>query len=180
MNEGKFLRGAERIVPAFFRGTLVANRLATEGSVTPMGAELIQPEFFTAGKLIAQGVGFKTVTEKEIQNAIFEAKRFDEAKKIERNKLLNELNNAYMELEAAEKQGKSTDAAYAKMNTIIEKMITYSLANPYRPFETENINSSLRRKAEARAKATVSGGLTAESDEVLYYLMRMTKLGLNK
>ena len=171
INEGQFLRGAERIMPAQFRGSAVALRLGKEGSETPTGMRLLDPEFYTTGKLVAQGVGFKTVTEEQISKANFAAKGYVNTLEIDRNQFLKRLNNAYRAIEKAD--SKDTDSLWLKFNGIVDEMIEFSKVNPVVAFTSEGINTSLRSKVEAREKSKYTKGLSASSDKQLDLLMQL-------
>jgi hypothetical protein len=171
MNEGQFLRGAERIMPAQFRGLAVALRLGKEGSETPTGMRLLDPEFYTTGKLIAQGIGFKTVTEEQISKANFAAKGYENKLEIERNQFLKRLNNAYRAIEKAD--SKDVDSLWLKFDGIVDEMIKFSIVNPVSAFTSEGINTSLRSKVEAREKSKYTKGLSTSSDKKLDLLMQL-------
>jgi len=171
MYEGQFLRGAERIIPAQFRGLAVALRLGKEGSETPTGMRLLDPEFYTTGKLIAQGIGFKTVTEEQISKANFAAKGYENKLEIERNQFLKRLNNAYRAIEKAD--SKDVDSLWLKFDGIVDEMIKFSIVNPVSAFTSEGINTSLRSKVEAREKSKYTKGLSTSSDKKLDLLMQL-------
>jgi len=171
MYEGQFLRGAERIIPAQFIGLAVALRLGKEGSETPTGMRLLDPEFYTTGKLIAQGIGFKTVTEEQISKANFAAKGYENKLEIERNQFLKRLNNAYRDIEKAD--SKDVDSLWLKFDGIVDEMIKFSIVNPVSAFTSEGINTSLRSKVEAREKSKYTKGLSTSSDKKLDLLMQL-------
>jgi hypothetical protein len=179
MNEGNFNRGVERILPAGLKQFATMYRLSQEGSRTPTGNKLLEKEFFTAGKLIMQGAGFKTVTEAELQNGIAEGKKFQISLDKERSRLLNLLNSAYMNIETAREKGISTDRADAKFDSIIDKMIEFSIVNPVFGYTEEGIEDSIKSKAESRAKSEFFGGFSAATDEKLQFLFDIANPNFN-
>ena len=58
-NNGQWERGVEKMLPAFFRGAMKSYRLNTEGLKTTKGDEVMNAEYYTTGKLIAQSMGFE-------------------------------------------------------------------------------------------------------------------------
>ena len=50
-------------------------RLKSEGAITTKGDELMDPEFYTTGKLLAQTLGFGSTEVAQVQKANFMAKQ---------------------------------------------------------------------------------------------------------
>jgi hypothetical protein len=73
--KGQFNRGLEKFAPAWLKGGLSAMRLKSEGATTTKGDELMNPEFYTTGKLLAQTLGFGSTEVAQVQKANFMAKK---------------------------------------------------------------------------------------------------------
>jgi hypothetical protein len=74
MLKGDGQRAAEKLMPLnFLRQPLIAKRLQEEGYVTPKGVPIKDPEFYTAGRLFMQRVGFGSteVAQQQKQNILF-------------------------------------------------------------------------------------------------------------
>lgn len=74
-NEGKLLRGAEKLVPAFFKGPLTSYRLSTEGAETKGGAKVLKKSEITDLNLIASALGFQSSHLARIQEKNFAFQR---------------------------------------------------------------------------------------------------------
>ena len=98
LQNGRGERAFEKMLPAFFKGPVVAMRLAHEGSLTPQGAEIRSAEWYTTGKLLAQSLNFGSATVADIQESNILAKRIVAQVDIKRTQLMNQYNNAYQTL----------------------------------------------------------------------------------
>lgn len=58
-NDGKLLRGAEKLAPAFFKGPLTSYRLAKESAETKGGVKILKKSEITDLNLIASALGFQ-------------------------------------------------------------------------------------------------------------------------
>ena len=94
INNGMVDRGLEKIMPAFVRGGAVALRLDKEGAQTRSYDTVMEREFYTTGKLLAQGLGFKSTTVAEIERANFLAKGMQAKIARDHTKMLNKINLA--------------------------------------------------------------------------------------
>ena len=74
-NEGKLLRGAEKLAPAFFKGPLTSYRLSTEGAETKGGAKVLKKSEITDLNLIASALGFQPSHLARIQEKNFAFQR---------------------------------------------------------------------------------------------------------
>jgi hypothetical protein len=93
-NTGHGDRGIEKILPAFFRGPVVAARLHAEGALTREGAEMKHAEFFTTGKLLMQSLGFNSTEVADIQKANINAKQLLGDITADRARILGAINLA--------------------------------------------------------------------------------------
>ena len=93
-SNGKIERGLEKLVPAFFKGSLVAGRLATEGAETKKGDVILKPSEINELNIIAQILGFSPTRLARIQEHNFERMKEKTEGTNERNKLLSRFNEA--------------------------------------------------------------------------------------
>jgi hypothetical protein len=94
IRKGEVLRGLEKLVPAFFRGSLTSIRLEKEGSKTAGKDQIMNPEYYTTGKLFAQVLGFGSSEVTALQKANFLAKSTVQKIEAKRGVLLNRLMTA--------------------------------------------------------------------------------------
>jgi len=149
--KGQFNRGVEKMLPAFFRGGAKALRFASEGNLTPQGAEVKNAEWYTTGRLLAQTVGFGSTEVTEIQKANFLAKKLVGDIELARTKLLQRLD-----LMSQRVDNNPTDANEAALDEVYDMIDEYNDKNYILPITGETISSSLAGKAENRA-ASMSG-----------------------
>jgi hypothetical protein len=151
---GDGIRGVEKLLPAFFRGSATAVRLGSEGLTTRDGAELVAAEEYTFGKLLAQTAGFASTNAGEIQKRNLLAKRMVLDIEKSRTKLLDKLDKAYRRYEA-----NPTDANDAMIESVLEDIDTFNYENNVYPITADTISRSLsgqeRRRGEAIQGLTV-------------------------
>jgi len=93
-SNGKIERGLEKLVPAFFKGSLVAGRLATEGAETKKGDVILKPSEINELNIIAQILGFSPTRLARIQEHNFERMKEKTEGTNQRNNLLSRFNEA--------------------------------------------------------------------------------------
>lgn len=93
-NNGDFLKGTEKLLPAFFRGTATAIRYDQEGAKSTTGAEIKAKEDFTMAQLVAQMMGFRTTGLAQIMNNNFAIQQMINGLKGERAGLMKQLDIA--------------------------------------------------------------------------------------
>ncbi len=151
---GDGIRGLEKLLPAFFRGSATAVRLGSEGLTTRDGAELVAAEEYTFGKLAAQVAGFASTEAGEIQKRNLLAKRMVMGIEKSRTKLLDKLDKAYRRYDA-----NPTDANDAAIEDILGDIDTFNYENNVYPITADTISRSLtgqeRRRGEAIQGLTV-------------------------
>ena len=151
---GDGIRGVEKLLPAFFRGSATAVRLGSEGLTTRDGAELVAAEEYTFGKLLAQTAGFASTNAGEIQKRNLLAKRMVLDIEKSRTKLLDKLDKAYRRYDA-----NPTDANDAGIESVLEDIDTFNYENNVYPITADTISRSLtgqeRRRGEAIQGLTV-------------------------
>jgi hypothetical protein len=96
INEGDWQRAAENFAPGFYRGSIVAKRLAEEGYITPSTGDTVKArEEYTAGKLVAQAMGLGSTEVADIQKSNIMAKRTVDGIEKERAKYMDKLDKAF-------------------------------------------------------------------------------------
>ena len=90
---GDVQRGLEKMVPALFKGSVVAHRLAEEGAQTRNHDVMLRKEEITALNLAAQMFGFAPTRLAKIQDTNFALKEVVVEAKKEKSKLLDELKD---------------------------------------------------------------------------------------
>jgi hypothetical protein len=154
--KGDLDRGVEKLVPAFFRGTFAGLRLSEEGSQTAaQNAQLLDPEFYTTGKLLVRGFGFASTTEAEIQKSNILAKRMVEAVEQEKDKLVDSAGKALLRLA----EDATNVNAKKEYDAQIQKMIKFNLRNPFAAITTETLSTSLGQKGQNRDRASMLQGI---------------------
>jgi len=151
---GDGIRGLEKLLPAFFRGSATAVRLGSEGLTTRDGAELVAAEEYTFGKLAAQAAGFASTEAGEIQKRNLLAKRMVMDIEKSRTKLLDKLDKAYRRYDA-----NPTDANDAAIEGVLDDIDAFNYKNNVYPITADTISRSLtgqeRRRGEAIQGLTV-------------------------
>jgi len=147
-NNGQFNRGVEKILPAFFRGTAKAIRLASEGEQTRQGAEIRNAEWFTTGKLLGTTLGFQSTEVAEIQKKNFLAKRVVVDVQRERQDTLDALDLALRRYE-----NDPTDANEQRVEKALKEVEQYNYKNGALPIDADTVQKSLEGRAKRRGAA---------------------------
>jgi hypothetical protein len=147
-NNGEFNRGVEKLLPAFVRGTAATARLATEGATTTRDAEIKNAEFYTAGKLLGQSLGFQSTEVAEIQRKIFAAKRMISDIQKDRSKVLQDLDKALQKLE-----NNPSDTNEEAVEKALLDVDRYNYKNGMLPITQETVKRSLEGRAKRRGAA---------------------------
>ena len=166
--KGQFNRGVEKMLPAFFRGGAKALRFASEGNLTPLGAEVKNAEWYTTGRLLGQTAGFGSTEVTEIQKANFLAKKIVGDIELARTKLLQRLD-----LMSQRVDNNPTDANEAALLEVYDMIDKYNARNGILPITTDTVYESLTGKAENRAMAL--SGLTVSPQFYPYVADIITK-----
>jgi hypothetical protein len=162
-NNGRYDKGLEKFAPAWLKGSLTAYRLSNEGAVTVLGAEVKDLEFYTTGKLIAQGLGFGSTEVQQIQHSNFKAKELAMEIAGEKQALLNKLNNAVMQ---------DSDK---KIVDVLKEVLAFNKKNPMAALEDETIEKSIEARGEVRGNAYQGLALTEKEAEYIFPLVRGTR-----
>ena len=145
---GRYNRGFEKMLPAFFRGSAKAVRVAGEGERTKQGAEIMAAEWYTTAKLVGMAGGFQSTEVAEIQKANFAAKDLVVKMQKERTKLLGSLDRA-MQVYINNPTIDNEDA----INAVYDDIFEFNMKNPFIGITSDTIQKSLEGRAESRAGA---------------------------
>jgi hypothetical protein len=166
MLTGHIDRGLEKMVPAFFKGSFVAERMRKEGAETRGGADLLKKSELNELNYIASVMGFSPTRLTRIQEKNFQyQKQITEATN-ERTKLLRRLDETIMDPENKQKSGDIKD--------IFKNIEKFNKRYPAEMFviEPDDIERSLEAYAEKRGM-TIRGQYINE--KLAPYLMKPTK-----
>ena len=134
---GEIQRGLEKLVPAFFRGSLVAARLSEEGAETRGGAKTLDRSEINDLNLIAATLGYQSTRIARIQESNFAYKKeMVEADK-KRDALIRNFNNIVLDdtvdeaklAKALENISKHNQRYPAKRYAILPGTLSKSLEN---------------------------------------------------
>jgi hypothetical protein len=99
-SNGKIQRGLEKLVPAFFKGSLVASRLAEEGAETKGGDKMLKKSEINDLNLVAAVLGYQSTRIARIQEKNFAFQKEIVEMESTRTKLLRRLNELAFKPEA--------------------------------------------------------------------------------
>jgi len=158
--DGKIRRGLEKMVPAFFKGSIVASRYADEGAQTRDRKVILERNELSGLNLAAQVLGFTPTRLAEIQEYNYNKKQVIDTAKKEKNKLLKDFkdleNNPDRTPEARKKLDRRIDQHNRRYNFTEELTI-----------DEETLERSLDAYEE-RGEKTIRG--LYSSDELRFYL----------
>jgi hypothetical protein len=149
MMDGEFLRGLEKLSPAFIRGEIKRQRILEEGGeLTPSGNVVKDGEFFTVGKLFAQSLGFGSTEVGQIQTV-------NRLAKAEEREILKLRKDIYDGLDRAftKYNNQPTDDNSERVNEAITEVLNYNIKYSMWPIESDDIEKSLEGRAKSRALA---------------------------
>jgi hypothetical protein len=140
-NKGEFLKGTEKLSPAFFRGTVTAIRYDQEGAKSATGAEIKAKEDFTMAQLTAQALGFRTTGLAQIMNNNFAIQQMV-------NKLTGERGNLMKRLDVAIESGDD-----ANVDEVLDDIDTFGAKYPTYRIKSSEISSSLKAREKVRRQS---------------------------
>jgi hypothetical protein len=163
LRKGDVVRGLEKTFPGYFKGIPQAYRFSTEGVKTPAGEEIMNPEYYTTGKILAQILGFNSTEVSAVQKANFLAKSLDMKLKGQKKDLLDQLA-------VAVRQDDDT-----KIDKVIGKMFQFNVKNVQYEISGEDIERSLNARESRAFKSYqgVSGG--TDTENALFPLIERTR-----
>jgi hypothetical protein len=163
LRKGDVLRGLEKLMPGFFKGTVQATRYAKEGFKTPSGEEIMEPEYYTTGKLLAQTLGFGSAEVNAVQKSNFLAKQVDVKLRAQKKDLLDQLAIAV-------RQDKDQ-----RIEDVLLKIFRFNVKNVQYEIDGDDIEKSLSTRESRALKSYqgVSGG--EDTENALFPLIERTR-----
>jgi hypothetical protein len=140
-NNGQYLKGMEKLSPAFFRGGITATRFGTEGALATTGAEIKGADDFTYAQLVAQTMGYKTTGLAQIMNNNFVIQQKVNGLKNERAGLLKQLDIAF-------ESGNDSD-----VESILDDIDNFSGRYPSYKIKPSEISASMKAREKVRRKS---------------------------
>jgi hypothetical protein len=149
MAKGDYIRGVEQFLPSVLKAPVAAMRYASEGNVARSGREVRGAEYYTAGRLFLQSLGFADTATFEKENALYEAAKVGYEIKEEKNAL-------YEKLYAAYRKGDKE-----RVDEIIEEDIFngFNKRYPTLRISLDDISSSIQGRLRERMQSKPSAGL---------------------
>ena len=165
-NNGQFNRAIEKSLPAFARGAATAVRLGTEGAKSRKGEEVMNAEFYTTGKLLAQALGAGSTEVADIQKANFMAKQMVLKIETERQNILTNLDVAMQRFD-----NNPTDATEKAVEKIYERIEKYNAKNGMLAITGETIANSMAAREKTRSGSFQGLSVTKSQAPFVYPLV---------
>jgi len=164
--DGKFDRGLEKLVPAFFKGSFVAERMRKEGAETKGGADLLKPAELNELNYISSVLGFQPTRLARIQDKNFKFNKEIIQATNKRSELLRSLNETIFD---TEKKNKGEE-----IRKVIKEIVKHNKRYPAEVFviEPDDILRSVNSYAERRGM-TIRGQYISE--QLAPYLIKPTQ-----
>ena len=159
---GHINRGVEKILPAFLRGYATAFRLYNEGLQTRLGYVTRKPEWYTAGKLLPQALGFQSTETAEVQKRNFLASSM-------KNKIKNAKQEALNNFDLTIREYIDNDSKVneEKIDEAIKGIRAYNYKNIPYVITGDQLNKIVESHAKKRAMAIEGLGV----DELDYAVL---------
>jgi hypothetical protein len=168
---GNFSRGVENLIPAIFRNPVKAVRLANEGLQTPSDQlQVVDPEQYTFGMLLAQSLGFSSLPVAEQQKVAVLLRRQAKEIQADRTKVFKKVDLAVQAYD--ENPTDSNEAAIERAYDEIEK---YNMRYPQRPIRMDDVQRSLEQREKRRREAIE--GVVATDELAPYVAEAMSRVG---
>jgi hypothetical protein len=136
LNQGKILQGIEQLLPGMARTPITAYRYSQEGATTASGALIKEPEEFTLGQIIAQGMGFTTEGLVAQREAIFKANALLLQVKNEKKQILNRLD---------------VDIRSDRdLDNIMDDVVKFNYKNWFDPITNDSLKDSIKNHLKQR------------------------------
>jgi ASC-1-like (ASCH) protein len=141
-NNGHIIRGLEKLVPAFFKGSLTAYRLNKEGAETKGGADMLKKEEINTLNLIATTLGFQSSRLARIQEHNFEIQK----------QLTEAQNKRAAILKRLDEVAFNAEKGPGDLKIVFNQIREYNKRYPMEKFliEADTIDSSLKTYAKKR------------------------------
>jgi len=149
-SNGDWYRGMEALMPNFIKGIVTAGRYSMEGYRTRTDDEVAGREWFTAGRLVGQGLGFRPIEMTEAQNALFDAIQADRELDRERSRILDRIDRA------------RRDGNMDEVRRLFrEEVIKFNREYPTLAITLDNLLTSAQNRQRIRAESV--GGLNTSN-----------------
>jgi hypothetical protein len=154
-NNGQIQRGLEKLAPAFFKGPIVAERIATEGAETKKGDAMLKPGEVSTLSVVGQALGFQPTKMARLQEEGFETQRELVEARNKRSQLLQNLDRELLDKEADRESIKKVFNQIAQYNKrypmeeflidadVIDKSIDKAIENKGITFRGQQIKEKL-------------------------------------
>ena len=144
-NRGEIERGLEKLVPAFFKGPLVAERMGTEGAETKKGDQILKPEEIKTSTLIGQTLGFQSTKLSRLQEEGFAIQKELAEARNTRTELLQKLDRTLLD----------KDSSKEDMKKVFNQISQYNKRYPMEEFiiDGDVIESSINTAIENKGIA---------------------------
>ncbi len=160
---GNFSRGVENLLPAVFRNPVKAARLADEGLQTPSNQlQVVSPEHYTFGVLLAQSLGFSNLSVAEQQKVAVLKRRLAEEMEKDRGKVYEKIDRAVRMYD-----NNPTDSNDAAIERAFEEIEKYNMRYPQKIITMEGVQRALDQRRRNREEA-IEGVLA--TDEMAPYV----------
>ena len=160
MNNGDYVKGIEKFLPAFFRGAATAYRYSEEGALTANKAVIKDKDEFTATQIMMQMLGFRTTGLAQVMNNNFAVQQMVKKIKAERSNLLKQLDNAV--------ETGSDD----RVDAVMDKIEAFSDKYPAYIVTGTELSQSLKSRDKVRQKTERGLYLDKKSAELDVLLER--------
>lgn len=144
--EGETARAMELMLPAFVKGTVRASRLEDEGLRTIDGQVMKEADFYTAGKLFSQMLGFGSTEAYEMQKQNIEGQQIVDAIEAERATLIQKAKNAALRVQ--DEPTGANERAAMRANRELE---VYNNRFPFSAIGSDTIGEAMSNTLEKRA-----------------------------
>lgn len=164
-NDGKIGRGLEKMVPAFFKGPIVATRLAEEGAETKGGAKILKQSEISDLALVGAALGFQPALLARLQEKNFAFQKEITKAETSKSKALRKLNETIF----------NPEKEPGDIKIAVTKIREHNKRYPAEAFliDGDTIDRSIESYAEAR-------GLTYRgqrmSEKLLPYVMPASRV----
>ena len=106
-DNGRIMRGMEKLVPAFYKNPLIAARVKEEGYKTAAGHTMLKKEEVSTANIIAQATGLQSTRVTRLQEEAFESNNEVKKATFERQKILTHLDDVMLNPTSEAKDKKS-------------------------------------------------------------------------
>ena len=142
LTQGDYQKAVEKFAPAFVRNFALAGKFSQEGAKDFRGAELIAREDYSTGQMIGQAIGFRSDELANMQNLGFKLSAIEQRINFDRSEILNIADRVFRK---GDQDG---------IDKIMQRLMQFNQKYPAYAITAENLLSSLKNRAEQRAKSS--------------------------